>query len=65
MQDKIYHSKILDLDFKIKQGKSGTVAVFEDNVNYQQYEMNQIKGLSDKSIRVIHNLKIVFEGSVL
>ena len=66
MQNKNYNSKKLNLQYKIKQNKSGQdIAVFSDNVNYSQYEMNKLKNLSDCAIIKVHSLKKIFKGVIV
>jgi hypothetical protein len=61
MQNKIHHSKKLNLRYKIKNN----IVVFEDNVNYSRQEMNKLKNLSDCAIIKVHNLKKIFKGVIL
>jgi predicted transcriptional regulator len=66
MPDKIYHSKKLNLRYKIKQNNVGqNIVVFEDDVNYSQYEMNKLKNLSDCVIIKVHSLKKIFKGVIV
>lgn len=66
MQDKIYHSKKLNLRYKIKQNNVGqNIVVFEDDVNYSQYEMNKLKNLSDCAIINVHKIKNIFKGVIV
>ena len=65
MPDKIYHSEKLDLDYKIKYGKSGRVLVFQDDVNYQESEFKKLDGFSDNALKTVHDIKNIFGGVIV
>jgi hypothetical protein len=66
MSDKTYFSEKLGLNFKVKNDKNEKRrVVFQDNVNYNDYEMEKIKDCNSIQMKNIHNLKKIFGGVVL
>lgn len=66
IMNKIYHSKKINLNYKIKHDfLDNQVVVFEDGVNYSTYEMSKIQGLSNDSMINIHAVKKIFQGVIV
>ena len=66
MQDKIFYSEKLQLNYKIKYNKRNEkIVVFQDGVNYFPGEMNQLKNCSNQMLKNVHLIKLVFEGVVI
>jgi len=66
MSDKTYFSEKLGLNFKVKiDNKGNRRVVFQDNVNYNDYEMEKIKDCNSIQMKNIHNIKKIFGGVVI
>ena len=65
MEEKIYFSDKLQLNYKIKfDGNGIRRVIFEDNINYSDNEMKKIKNCSVREMNNIHNLKKSFGGFI-
>lgn len=62
----IHYSKKLDMNYKIKHDSNNNkIVVFQDNINYNQKEMDKLKNISDDNLRLVHQIKNIFGGIVV
>ena len=57
----MYESKALGLRFKLDENKN---IVFEDGVVYKKFEWVVLCGTPKNDLRIIHDLKKTFDGTV-
>lgn len=64
--NKIFYSNKLNMNYKIKYDfMNNKIVVFEDDVNYNQEEMEKLKNVSNDNLRLAHEIKKIFKGVIV
>lgn len=66
MPETVFHSTAIGLNYKLKKDPAGfNRVIFEDNVNYQPFEIKLLNGVSDSLLKQVHLVKKIFGGEVV
>lgn len=66
ISETVFHSTAIGLNYKLKKDPSGfNRVIFEDNVNYQPFEIKLLNDVSDSMLKSVHLCKKVFAGEVI